>query len=630
MSVVNKLLINNRSCEPDKTKGTLKSHLTQQTWRSELGFLPTENPDLPTVASACVKKGSCWDKETAAGLTAMQISRDPWLPCYTSKTPWSIDTPGSPSENLAALMCHSKSEKAEADEIARVYFSKTRTVMARCFSKIIKPRVAGDVTEFFIEEINFDDIDGSKFLKIKSEGFMLSRLKPIKTLEEFHEFINELQSRSNPNACNFTESQRILLYTISYYIIKEFPEKYGLKFLVKAVNSTFAFFRDNTTIEAKKQQLIDFFKTMRLPNGNMPEEVIESYISSLNDISCLKRTSTGSIDTAASKGTYDCSIKNRAGDLKNDENFLLQCIVPSFASSERIGRAKLQTTYECKMHPPPQFGTGTASPTFETHQELLDHIRDVHGDDATFLSDAMTQRALPAVKPSSVYDSTTKVGIDAFWGTVQGPPLKEFSTLAFFMVNALQSRSRLSETQKYLSYLFLLIYTFGHEAGHHTIIAEYYSILDMYGLKRNTNVSSQKGFMDADNFTKLTRIKPIFDRTNNSIGLEYIEESNPHNSMSKSDLEQEGVPDIFGFMLLEYVIKTNAFNTTDVKEALLSFYGGVCPSKEGAGHPAGVIRANLIKTSDYLFKIISPPKKGGKRSTRNRRKMLNKSKKNRR
>jgi hypothetical protein len=177
------------------------------------------------------------------------------------------------------------------------------------------------------------------------------------------------------------------------------------------------------------------------------------------------------------------------------------------------------------------------------------------------------------------------------------------------MTNGLiTSGPRLNDESKYLSYLFLVIYTYGHEAGHHTLLANYYSMLDNYGGAYDDILAMlEETSEDPEALTKIkfSRLKKLVDTVDSIINIKYEQATeNPHLLVKKQNIEQEGIPDVFGFMLLEYLIKNNNIDLTNAGNALRSFYNAVCPSGASGGHPAGILRANLIKINRFLYNLI--------------------------
>jgi hypothetical protein len=606
----NKIIIRNPTCRATVKKGVIVSALSRDSWKGTLDMV--DNASYSQVKKACTTKGYCWDDSK---LSKTQKNRDPWMACYKSSDSWSVDISGSPRENISKIICQTTEENKIINEIAHSYFKVTKDVFYDCSVKLNSKKPS---TNYFVSDIDFENLKNTTFVA-DSDVIAQQFYKPSGG-QDLQNYIVNL----NENIDKVSPSDAILLNTICFHIINNFPPSFGLSHLLKAISVGFRFFGDITS--NRSDDFIRFLKNTRMPGGVLPDSIIYMYLDQLNSLIC------NGLDRKGRKtdGSYKCS-------LGQDKQFLIQCIVPKWDTTHAMGSSQKNKVYFCNNH-------GTyPPPTFESHGDLLTHIKEVHKNEKEFLDDAASQTLNINEEFKSANDRLD--GLDVFYGAIDhSAPKANFRTLAQLMVNTTQGSigRKLDGNLKYLSYVFLVVYAWGHEGGHHLFINTYYQILEQIQNKKmdlekyvnglKLGQKDPKTWTDkfrplaklpaliadlkkqvTDSESKIKKMSGLISDVRKIIGIEYIQEPDSHGIIGNGDLEIEGLPDVFGFMMLEYFIKYKNIKDIDASIALKSFYNSICSSGRSLSHPGGRLRANLLKINKFLLKLVKRSKGGSRK-----------------
>jgi len=625
-SGTNPLIVNNRSCTPVMVSGKVKPALTQSTWRDTLDI--PSSTDIDVIRRHCVGKGFCWDDATASAASP----QDSYMACYKSSTPWSVDISATTaSPDLSPLVCSVTKDIEAHATVLREYLRTIRTVSALVFRRL---STLGTGDPFFVKKIAFSPNLDPTFLPVGEEAAMGFDVK--NNLSELQEYIFTLRSRekrggSPATSADYSESEKILLNTFCYYLIKEFPPVYALAQLATAFTDGIHFFKEISATQ-KKGKFMKFLQEMELPGDNrLYDEVIVSYLDSISNTICFG--DNGLICFPSSPEETDDSL------------FFTKCIVPDWSVIRNMtkildSKEKFQCPFCDKEEGKGEF---VASALFLTLADLNEHILNYHSG-----KDEIKKEDDPILNDSRAYLTYDE---DEYFSAIAGSPKPNFWTLAQFLpLGVLGSRATTNPTEKYFTYLLAIVYAWGHEAAHHTFVASYYQLIpaaDQSPERQEKDILRQEKLLNelkttdpkyaekrasrvksiAEMRSKVvrgrrerTRLESIITDLLSTISIHYAEEKNPHQSISKEVFEVEGIPDVFSMLVLEYLIKTYV-EESKITEPLAAtclrlFYNFLCPSMGGRvlpSHPAGVIRANFLKINKYLYDLVSPGARGGRR-----------------
>jgi len=126
-----------------------------------------------------------------------------------------------------------------------------------------------------------------------------------------------------------------------------------------------------------------------------------------------------------------------------------------------------------------------------------------------------------------------------------------------------------------LSYIFNFLYKTGHEAGH--------NILILYPLPHRS----------------LEKKLSIPGLANNASTMDFGGYT-PYGD----DVSKESIPDMLGWMMVEFYCKVKNLRDADIYKSLKICFNSECRSPWYGAHANGLIRANGIKASKYLYDII--------------------------
>ena len=126
-----------------------------------------------------------------------------------------------------------------------------------------------------------------------------------------------------------------------------------------------------------------------------------------------------------------------------------------------------------------------------------------------------------------------------------------------------------------LSYIFNFLYKAGHESGHALLSIE----LPLRPLQSKLKIPSMDNNAPPVNFA-------------------------PHAMPFGGDISPESIPDMFGWMMVEFYCKVKNLSDAVIYKSLKICFISECAAPWNGSHANGLIRASGIKASKYLYDII--------------------------
>lgn len=543
--------------------------------------------------STCLKKGYCWDN-TAGG------PRSLYNKCYSNpnKSTIMITPPNPRDRDLNELYCEAPySEKEVTKTIISSYKSIVRNARDTVNALLTllksgrsdwKERIREQAKPNFVIKIQWDDLSKSEFLDYDNES-QVGLLSALPNLTEeslsvlsSKVFIHEVEEEWNESKGDFdrklkkttmemSQAEQIIINTIAYLIAGNLPAaEAALSGIYKAFNII-----NKIDLKLFKKFLEPLNLHENILNGTKD---IDGFLPKLKSV-FLYNESVGDPHTNLTKKNIDDNIYN----------YLLSCLVPHKDNINALSKGELVS----------------GKNTWYDWAEIW----------------------------------TGKISDCACLTSATAP-------LAVFLQFLVHERIlvKLTKIQRINSYCFMFLYSFGHEAGHEPL-----RLISKLNFIDKLEENFTKGLITladiSESRAEVAEIRANYGNLLDIITLEGV----PNPLFNKNAIRQEGLADVLSYSLLEYILKTELSDA----DGLIGFTHNlktICGWSADGTHPVGSLRINLVKTNKYIFNLLlkrtansvgggkrqngkNKTKKlqyAGRRFTKKRNTLQNKTKKNRR